>query len=147
MVLVGPAGAGKTTFAAEHFAASEILSSDAFRALVSDDETDLTASGAAFAVMRFLVTRRLRRGRRTCVDATNLRRGERLPLLRSAARYGRPAVAVLFDLPLDTCLERNRLRSGRQVEEAVIARQRSAMPRSPETLLAEGFSAVEVVSS
>lgn len=146
MVLVGPAGAGKTTFAAAHFAPTEILSSDAFRALVCDDETDMTASGAAFAVLRFLVTRRLRRARRTCVDATNVRRAERLPLLRAAARYRRPAVAVLFDLSLETCLQRNRLRAGRRVEEAVVAEQWRVMPRSADVLLAEGFTAVEVVS-
>lgn len=146
MVLIGPAGAGKTTFAAAHFAPTEVLSSDAFRALVSDDETDMTASGAAFAVLRFLVRRRLRRARRTCVDATNVRRAERLPLLRTAARYRRPAIAVLFDLSLETCLQRNRLRPGRKVEDAVVAEQWRVMPRSPDVLLAEGFAAVEVVS-
>jgi predicted kinase len=146
VVLVGPAGAGKTTFAAAHFAPSEILSSDFFRALVSDDETDMRASAPAFAVVRFLVSRRLRRGRRTCVDATNVNRRERLPLVRAAARHGRPAIAVLFDLPLETCLERNRSRPGRKVPEAVIAAQWTAMPRTGATLLAEGFAAVELVS-
>lgn len=145
-MLVGPAGAGKTTFAAAHFAATEVLSSDFFRGLVSDDETDMRASAPAFAVVRFLLTRRMRRGRRTCIDATNVQHRERAPLLRAAARYRRPAVAVLFDLPLETCLERNRLRPGREVPESIIAGQWAAMPRTPDILLAEGFREVHVVA-
>ncbi|HEX6547877.1 MAG TPA: AAA family ATPase [Candidatus Dormibacteraeota bacterium] len=139
---MGPAGSGKSTFAARHFKPTEVTSSDFFRAMVSDDEGDQSASPAAFTLLRFLVTRRLRRRRRTCVDATNLHRRERRPLLRAAQTYRRPAIAVVFDLPLETCLERNRLRAGRRVEESVIREQWAAAPRSPEPLLEEGFSVV-----
>ena len=41
------------------------------------------------------------RGLLTVIDATNLQRSARKPLLALAARFGRPRVAVLFDVPLE----------------------------------------------
>ena len=142
VMLVGPAGAGKTTFAGTHFRPTQILSSDHLRAVVSDDETDMTASPQAFAVLRFIAARRLGRGRLTVVDATNVRRRDRVPLLRLASRHLRPAIAVVFDLSLETCLAQNRRRDGRQVTDDVIADQWAAMPRATTELLAEGFRSV-----
>ena len=40
VALIGATSAGKSTFAARHFAPTETLSSDAFRALVGDDSND-----------------------------------------------------------------------------------------------------------
>src|SRR5437899_10977692 len=48
VVLIGATGSGKSTFAAREFLATEIISSDRCRALVSDDETDQTATSEAF---------------------------------------------------------------------------------------------------
>jgi predicted kinase len=40
VTLIGASGSGKSTFASRFFKPTEILSSDFFRALVSDDEDD-----------------------------------------------------------------------------------------------------------
>ncbi len=61
VVLIGPTGSGKSTFAARHFLPSEIISSDACRALVSDDETDQAATADAFDLLRYTAGVRLRR--------------------------------------------------------------------------------------
>ena len=44
VVLIGVSGSGKSTFAEHHFKRSEVLSSDAFRLMVSDDENDQSAT-------------------------------------------------------------------------------------------------------
>ena len=73
VVLVGAAGAGKSTFAARHFAPDEILSSDRFRAIVSGDEANQAATQAAFSVLhRGAASRASASGRLTVVDATNV---------------------------------------------------------------------------
>ena len=40
VLLVGAAGSGKSTFAARHFTATQVVSSDRMRALIGDDPGD-----------------------------------------------------------------------------------------------------------
>jgi len=122
VVLIGAAGAGKTTFAARHFDASEVLSSDAFRATISGDAADQSASAAAFRALHRALERRLRDGRLCVVDATNLGREARRALLSRAASAGVPAVAIVLDLPPDVVLARNVARPDRVVPEDVVQR-------------------------
>jgi predicted kinase len=71
VVLIGISGSGKSTFAARHFLPSEILSSDAFRAMVSDDENDQAATTDAFDALHYLAAVRLRRRKLVVIDATD----------------------------------------------------------------------------
>lgn len=48
VMLVGPAGSGKSTFAAQHFQRTEIVSSDVCREMVLDDMENMACSGDAF---------------------------------------------------------------------------------------------------
>ena len=147
VLLVGPVGSGKTTFARARFAPTEVISSDFCRALVSDDEGDQGATAAAFEILHLVVRHRLRRGRLTVVDATNVKPESRQSLLALAREHGARTVAVVFDLPEDLCVERDRARPGRTVGAAVIHRQRKAMLRSLPALETEGFAAVYVLDS
>ena len=81
IVLIGAAGAGKSTFARRHFRPTEILSSDGFRAMVADDEADQSSTAAAFSLLHTVARHRLARGRLTVVDATNLEPRARRPLV------------------------------------------------------------------
>lgn len=147
VVLVGPSGSGKSTFAARHFSATQVLSSDAMRAVVSDDPNDQAATDAAFDLLHAALGLRLARGRITVVDATSVEGWARDQLLAVARRHHRPAVAIAFDLPLATCLERNGLRTDRRVPPAAVRRQHARMRASLDGLAAEGFDPVVVLST
>lgn len=139
VLLVGPAGAGKSTWAARQRPATAVVSSDALRAAVSDDPTDQGATADAFRLLHTIVRARLVRGRTTVVDATNLTEGARRPLLSLAARSGRPVVAVVFDAPLDVCLARNAARPGRQVPESVVRQHHAQLPAAIDALRGAGI--------
>jgi protein phosphatase len=87
VVLVGPSGSGKSTFAREHFLSTEILSSDACRAMVSDEENNQAVTIDAFEVLHFLAAKRLALGRLTVIDATNVQPEARKPLVSLARQY------------------------------------------------------------
>jgi len=101
VLLIGPAGSGKSTFAARHFDAAEVLSSDAFRERIAGDAADQRATRPAFAALGRALARRLAGGRLTVIDATSLTRPARLQLLRAAHVAGVPSTAIVFDLPAE----------------------------------------------
>ena len=147
VVLVGPSGSGKSTFASRHFLPTQVLSSDALRAVVADDGNDQTATNAAFELLHSALGMRLARRRLTVVDATSVEGWARQHLLSVARRLGRPAAAIVFNLPLATCLERNAARADRQLPQAAIRRQHARMHASLDGLAAEGFEPLVVLSS
>jgi protein phosphatase len=147
VVLIGPSGCGKSTFARRHFKPTEVLSSDAFRGLVADDENDQSATADAFAVLRVVASRRLARARLTVVDATNVQPEARKPLVALAREYHVLPVAIVLDLPERVCHERNRARPDRQFGPHVVRNQRSQLHRSLRDLGREGFRHVHVLST
>lgn len=147
VVLIGPSGSGKSTFATRHFARTEILSSDELRAMVADDAADQTATDAAFELLHTALALRLARRRLTVVDATSVEGWARERLLAVARRLGRPAAAIVFDLPLATCLERNAARTDRRLPPPAIRRQHARMRDSLDRLVTEGFEPILVLSS
>jgi protein phosphatase len=139
VVLIGPSGAGKSTFAQRFFRPTEVLSSDACRALVADAETDQAATPEAFEVLHFIAAKRLAAGRLTVIDATNVQAEARRPLLALAREHHCLAVAIVFDLPAESCQAQNRRRPDRDFGPAVIHRQIQQLKRSLRGLKREGF--------
>lgn len=137
ILLVGLPGSGKSTYAANHNLPT--ISSDRIRELLLDDVTGQSANGAVFSLVRRLVTDRLKLRRPlTCVDATNLTPKERRPYRLIAARYGASIEAVCFNIPLEVCKERNRIRH-RNVPEEIMDRM-AARLRMPSG--AEGYDRI-----
>lgn len=155
VVLVGAAGAGKSTWAAARYQPTEIWCLDALRADVSDDECDQDATADAVEVMNLVLGKRLARGLRCVVDATNTNPDDRKQLLALAAEYQAHSVAVVFPVSFDECKARNDARPGpqpgkrwgRAVPETELRKQfdgLAAVIARPQVLLAEGFDAVEL---
>ena len=145
VLLIGPSGSGKSTWAAKRFRHDQILSSDAFRALVAGDAADQSATADAFKVLHLVAKSRLRRGLLTVVDATNLTESARRSLLRLARSAERPTVAVAFDVTLERCLAQNAARPDRRVPGSVVRRHHREMANSMERLPAEGYRSIEIV--
>jgi protein phosphatase len=139
IILIGPSGSGKSTFARKHFKPTEILSSDFCRGLVSDDETDQTATNDAFEVLRFIAAKRLAAGKLTVIDATNVQVEARKPLLALAREYHYLTVAIVFNMPPKLCQERNEGRPDRNLKPHVIRQQNQQLRRSLRYLKREGF--------
>ena len=140
ILLIGSTGAGKSTFARRLFKGTEIVSSDACRALVADDENDQAASGDAFELLHYLVAKRLKRGLLTVVDATNVQAEARKPLVALARQYHVLPVAVVLDVPDAVAHARNAQRPDRRhLGPHVAARHRQELRRSLRNLRQEGF--------
>ena len=147
VVLIGASGSGKSTFASRHFKQTEVLSSDFCRGLVADNENDQAATGPAFEVLHFIAGKRLGAGRLTVVDATNVQREARLPLVELARAHDVLPVAIVLDMPERVCEERNASRSDRDFGAHVLRRQRQQLRRSIKGLQREGFRRVFVLHS
>jgi protein phosphatase len=146
-VMVGASGSGKSTFTKKHFLRTEILSSDYFRGLVSDDENDQSATRDAFDSLYFVAAKRLARGRLTVIDATNLRPQDRQGYVQLASRFHCPAVALVLNLPESTCLARNDSRCDRNLEPGILGQQSEMLRLNLLSLECEGFSRVYIFSS
>lgn len=147
VVLVGPSGAGKSTFARRHFLPTEILSSDFCRGLVSDDENSQEATPDAFDVLQYVAGKRLKAGKLTVIDATNVQPEARAPLVALAKSHDVLPVAIVLNLPERLCHERNLGRSDRSFGPHVVRNQISSLRRSLKYLQREGFRKVFVLSS
>lgn len=121
VVTMGPPGSGKSTWVEQRFTQTQIVNLDRLRGMVADDPTDQDATGDAVFLQHRLLEARCRRRLMTAVDATNVRPDVRQGLLEHAHRNLMYPVAVVFDVPLETCLARNAARE-RQVPAHVIHR-------------------------
>ncbi len=147
VVMIGASGSGKSTFAKKHFKPTEVLSSDYCRGLVSDDENDQSATTDAFEVLHFIASKRLRAGKLTVIDATNVQEEARRPLVALARSQDCLPVAIVLDMPEKLCLERNQGRPDRTFGDYVVKQHRQNLRRSIKHLQREGFRHIFILSS
>jgi len=144
VLLVGAAGAGKSTFARRHFPPEAILSSDAMREAIAGDAADQRVNGPAFAALHRALDRRLASGGPAVVDATNATAAARRAIRRIAERRRVPIIAIVLDLPEAIVRARNAARTERPVPDEVVTRHLAALARTRDlgTLEAEGYARI-----
>jgi protein phosphatase len=147
VVLIGASGSGKSTFAARHFAPTEVISSDRARGWVSDDETDQSVSADAFDLVRAVAEKRLKHRRLTVIDATNVRPADRKGWIEIARRWHALPVAIVIDPGVRVCVKRNLARPDRLFGVAVVQRMESEIRRGLRGLQREGFRQVWTLDS
>ena len=147
VVLIGISGSGKSTFAKTHFKPTEVLSSDYFRGLISDDETDQTITKEAFETLHYVAAKRLANYKLTVIDATSVQESARKPLVALAKQHHVFPIAIVLDMPEDLCRERNKHRPDRNFAHRVIAQQRHQLRRSFKRLKREGFRRIYTLRS
>lgn len=124
VMLVGVAGAGKSTFARalsklRHY---EICSSDAIRGELWGNESDQREPNKVFQVMLQRTRAALSEGRSIIYDAANIEEKYRLQILQQISNYDCRKVCVVFIERPEECIARQDLRD-RKVPEHVIWRQ------------------------
>ena len=147
VVLVGPTGSGKSSLARRYFLASEVISSDACRGYVSDDEGDQAATGDAFDLLQYWAGLRLKRRRLTVIDATSVQRADRANLVALARRWHALPVALVLDIDPQICDARNQDRPERDFGPHVARNHSRALRRGLRGLQKEGFRQVHIMRS
>lgn len=118
---IGIPGSGKSTFGAKHFLPTEIVNADHYRGVLTDDESNQSASQKAFDLCKQITSYRLLGGRHVYYDATNLK--EKF----WPSREGHLLVAIIMDCDYDTAWWRNTMRE-RQVPREAFDRMAHMFP-------------------
>lgn len=131
IIFVGLQGAGKSTYFAEHFAASH-----------EHISRDIAGTAEREAI---LIQECLRSQRSFVLDNTNATRTIREPLIRQAKAAGFRVLCYFFDAPVRTAIERNNHRKDKKpVPVPAILRTAKLLERPA---LEEGIDEIRTVSA
>lgn len=144
LVLCGPAGSGKSTFATQRFAATTIVSSDHCRAMICDDENNQQVNRDTFELFHLIIQKRLSLGRFTVADSTALQPEARRKLRDLSRQFGYFGCLLIFNTPPEICLERNKSRH-RSVEERVIPYHAGLLQRTLRDSPREGWEMIHIL--
>ncbi|MBA2395494.1 MAG: AAA family ATPase [Ktedonobacteraceae bacterium] len=137
LVLCGPAGCGKSTFAQQivtrnkpgDFQNTMIVSSDTCRALISDNEANQQVNRDTFDLFYYIIGKRMYQNRFTIADSTALQPDARQRLLDLAERHHYYKHLFIFDVSFETCMQRDQQRK-RRVGEQVITYHSSLLKQA-----------------
>lgn len=144
-LLVGPSGAGKSTYASKHFNDAWVISSDALRYEYCGDFKSQERNDDVFEAMRRLARARLEFGLPVVIDATNLRRRDRLAFV-SLVPSDTQVEYVVVDRPLLDKLSTAGWRAGVMVKgkELIVAHHERFQSALKDVLAGDGLPNVSV---
>lgn len=142
IVLCGTPASGKSTYAATHYRASEIVSLDACSEMVGDG--DLACRDQAHALFWTTIDLRCQLQRRTVVDRTCLTPTTRAKLLDVGRSHHLPVHCVVFDVPWETLQARDQARAHPH-DPAILRRCWEKAQQALVDIPGEGFDGYEIV--
>jgi len=140
--LVGLPGCGKSTYASENLAIDcEIFSSDKIRFELFGDENNQSDNNLVFSTLFERARNALNNGKNVVIDATNVDINERAQALKYFADFNVERIAIVLDVPVEICIERDMKRT-RTVGSEVIKNfaDRFVMPTK-----SEGFDEIIII--
>ena len=140
-MLIGLPGCGKSTYA-KKFPNFVVLSSDSIRGELFGDESVQSNPALVFQVLYERMEDALQTNKNVIFDATNIKIRDRKQALDLAEKYNVPVEGIVFDIPLDVCLERNAQRE-RQVPYEAYERM---LAQYVKPTLDEGFSSITFIT-
>jgi protein phosphatase len=149
IVLGGPSGIGKSTWAQRCFGTDTLVSADDIRAELFGDASIQAGGDRVFRELHHRVEQRLADAQTTVVDITALGARDRRPLLAIAAKYDRAAHFIVLDGNRQLCQAGQASRE-RKVPNEVIERQLNRLEALKQRLargevLSEGFTSVHLL--
>ena len=147
VALIGATSSGKSEFARKHFLPTEVLSSDFFRGMITDNENDQQISAEAFDLLYYTANKRLDHKKLTVIDATNVQSSARKQVIGLAKKQNVQAAAIVLNTPEDVILRRNKARTDRNLPDRVIHQHCRALRQSLRSLKKEGFRFVYIINT
>lgn len=145
VVLAGPSGVGKSTWAEKHFKETEIVSSDRMRELITDDANNQTVNAEAFNLVHLLASERLKAGRSAVLDSTALVSKDRKKLLEISRKHKAFTTLIVFLGDENLCMRGQKSRDRavpQHIVEKHIARLQNIISLGEKGLKEEGFDEV-----
>ena len=112
--------------------------------MICDDENNQKVNRETFEVFHMIIQKRLLLGRFTVADSTALQPDARRKLRALSRNYGYFGCLLLFNIPPEICLERNKSRH-RSVEERVIPYHTNLLQRAILDAPQEGWEMIHVL--
>ncbi len=123
-----------------------IVSSDACRALICDDEASQQVNRDTFDLFHYIIHKRMLQNRFTIADSTALTVEARQRLLAVAQRHSYSTCLLVFSVSLQTCIARDQHTArGRIVGEQVIAYHIGLQQQALSVIPTEGWQQVYVL--